>query len=282
MFKEIQHGEVTLLLELNHLKYDIRGYFIKDEPEKLYVLDYVNHSLRQFVKNTTIELVPVDELIKNLIVEKSHLVLEKYFEDNINNQDIYYPKKNHWDGNRKDYQILRLLDTPESKFDISINAFFIEELEKGILKLRIGDLYFELDVQTKAFNIWHKQGVKGDDYNMLNFFSYIDSHLAYYQISKGTAHPAFVELFNLKQFLEDKKSVKVVIDGKEYTIKSKYGGLSTGGLLQVDEQGNITLNEYRVDGLNSDVDINNVESFKYGKNVFKFSKPIVLPSVVLC
>ncbi len=281
MMKLIDYGKVQLITELYRMNFEIKAYKVPHEPDKVYALGSINHNLELYCSKNTLQGVKVSDIIKNIIITRANEALTKYLEDNVNNHAIYHPVKNYWDSNLKEFNFLRLLYEPEYKFDLTIDSFDIEELEKGILKVRINDLYCELDLATNDLIIWHRNQDRGDNYNLLNFFGNLGSHLARYQISKDTAHPTYKELYNLSQFLSDKKSVKILIEGKEYTAKAKSNYLTLSSILELDNLGNLTLNEYRVEGLNKKVDINSVDCFKFGKQVFKFDNPIQLPTEII-
>ena len=272
-------------IRLNSYTTEIRPklMILKSEPDKIYGLDtyeftreYKSEVFKKAEENG-LKIINITEVIREKIRNIMDKELQKYIDDNINNNDYIteFSVKEYSNNTTKSFEFLKnAIDFGENirndteavkKYYIALN-----QVDNGIVGLytdRYGGTSFEYNLEKQEFNITDEEILRK---------VYSDEKLklilAYEQYTKGLTPPIYNEIAKINQFLEEKKSVtfelqngtKVKAEAHLYNILNIR---DTGEIYISDRYTNKTIEGTPIEYCKSLA--TELKSIKYGKNVLE-------------
>ena len=247
------------------------GIVRDQEPETIYTRKgrVIKKYTPDYYKDNFENYEPIEYLLFKKLKNRADEFLSDYIEENIDNWDIYFNKdengqytfwKKHYNRFREGYEV----STPKSSMNY-------EEIIDGIAEISLAQARFRYDLKDmeliETYDYYHED--KPVKLFSIFYGGWKELCLALEQYNRGEAHPVFEELVELNKFLDDKKSVWVVLeDGREY----QHQRVPNATMIKFDQADGI----FYIGGgysyeptLKETIPVSEISHFKYGNTTYE-------------
>jgi hypothetical protein len=212
---EILNGDVTVYVKWQSKNFQFMGFTVCNDRKNYYV-EYESKYDSLPNDRTAVE---IGKYLYNLYKNEADAQLEKYIENNITNYDFYSKCKDNsfpfWDNILSTAGIMPVI-TPNYDIDLT-------DMMDGIVKLLIGRFICTYNfAEQKTIGFVPKNIASESITSAMEIFyneKIINEMLALEQYKRGVGVPAYGELVRLREFLQEKKSVKIVLTNKRNCIQ---------------------------------------------------------------
>lgn len=271
---QIKKNKFTILFDdVDHDgSFRFMGYFLNNNPNVIYKI-YVPLIAE---KDTDKTYIRISEYFYNKIEDVFKKQLQDYIEKNINNKDFYYEKNEYnqyifW--NKYNLNHFRE-EYPNYCGGIRLD---FSKIHNGIIEFRINNKFCSFDIIKDDFVMIAKKKYNEVQeitplevfYNQLQ----INIALAIEQHKKGIAHKAFSELVKLNNFLEGKKSVRLILDNnEEIKVALTHSTLDANDIVElVGDKFYITTSYNMKPRPEKNIPINRLKCLKYGRTTYEIN-----------
>ena len=213
---EIKNGNITVYVESRGREFKFMGFTVYDNPESYYV---VYKSPYDPVPDNRIA-VEMGKYLFNLYKAEADIQLQKHINDNINDYAFYCEYQDNsfpfWSG---------IINTagiePKIKTDYDVDLTGIMD---GIVTLSTNNVNCKFDfIERKSIGFDPHYTRDTPVVSAMEIFyrdRVLNELVALEQYKRGVGVPAYGELVKLREFLQEKKSVKLVMkSGEIYDLK---------------------------------------------------------------
>ena len=213
---QIQNGNITVYVEWKGKEFKFMGFTVDNDPESYYV---IYKSSYDPLPNDKI-VVEMGKYLFNLYKTEADNQLQKYIENNINDYTFYGEYQNNsfpfWSN------VINTAGTmPKSDTNYEVD---LTDIMDGVVRLSTNGMYCK-------YNFIERMSIGFDSHysrtepicSAMEIFyrgNVLNELLALEQYKRGVGVPAYNEIVKLKEFLQEKKSVKIVMkSGEIYDLK---------------------------------------------------------------
>ena len=213
---QIKNDGITVYTEWRSQEFKFKGFTVDNDPASYYV---IYQSTYDPVPNNR-EAVEMGKYLFNLYKAEADAQLQEYIEDNI---DRYYFYAEYQDNNFPFWSNIINTIGIEPKINSSYEVDLTEIMD-GIVRLSINGVTCKYSfTEQKSFGFEPHYTRSEPIVSAMEIFyrgRILNELLALEQYNRGVSVPAYVELVKLREFLQDKKSVKIVMkSGEIYDLK---------------------------------------------------------------
>lgn len=262
---ELKHGDITLLLSPKD-----GVYYLHDFTYGNVTFNNMNqYAERKINENDGRESVGLYIYVKEKLKEIFESQLSEYISANIHNYDMYtivdssggltfYKKNSYLFG--------------EDMNDPDVFIHDLTFLLEGIIVIKINNRFLNYNFIKNTVTMNSCESNKTSPLDIYYNFS-VNVLLANEQYKNGIAPPAYCEIVSMIQFLQNKKSIKIILkNGKSYVLKPTYGPVSFGQIFGISSKTgkiNLYLNDYHAyrPRLPGRLEIEELDYIQYGRQI---------------